>query len=116
MYIPPIMHPKKGIIANQNLFEEKMCKDLDVKPGDKVLDIGCGRGIPSLPCLVSAPLSLVCLHIGRVANHVCEYTGATVYGFNVDPTQLKMAEVNVNVTHLSLLRPLMACIRIDLHP
>jgi sterol 24-C-methyltransferase len=72
MYIPPAMDLSKGIIANQNLYEEKMCRDLDLKPGAKVLDIGCGRG--------------------RVASHVASYTGANVMGINIDPDQLASAE------------------------
>lgn len=75
MYIPPLMDPKvRSLIGNQNLFEERMCRDLNIKNGKglTVLDIGCGRG--------------------RVANHVSSYTGAKVIGVNVDPTQLNSAK------------------------
>mmetsp|Transcript_39219 Transcript_39219/g.107984 ORF Transcript_39219/g.107984 Transcript_39219/m.107984 type:complete len:369 (-) Transcript_39219:90-1196(-) len=75
MYIPPLMDKNcKSLIGNQNLFEERMCRDLNIVDGKglKVLDIGCGRG--------------------RVANHVSSYTGASVTGVNVDPYQLGSAK------------------------
>jgi len=72
MYIPPAMDLSKSIIANQVLFEEKMAKDLNIKQGDQVLDIGCGRG--------------------RVAHHVASITGANVTGMNIDPDQLDSAK------------------------
>lgn len=71
MYIPPAIDLSKSIIANQALFEKKMCHDLGLKKGDRVLDIGCGRG--------------------RVASHVATYTGAHVTGINIDHTQLDSA-------------------------
>jgi sterol 24-C-methyltransferase len=71
MYIPPAMDLSASIIENQNIFERKMAKDLGIKKGDKVLDVGCGRG--------------------RVANHMARHTGATVTGINIDPDQLEMA-------------------------
>jgi sterol 24-C-methyltransferase len=71
MYIPPIMDLSKGIIANQSLFEEKMAKDLNLKMGNRVLDIGCGRG--------------------RVASHIATLTGAYVTGMNIDQDQLESA-------------------------
>lgn len=71
MYIPPAMDLSVSIMANQTLFEKKMCQDLGLKKGDKVLDIGCGRG--------------------RVASHVASYTGAQVTGMNIDGDQLASA-------------------------
>jgi len=71
MYIPPAMDLSKSIIQNQILFEKKLSQDLGIRPGDKVLDIGCGRG--------------------RVANHIASITGATVTGLNIDPDQLESA-------------------------
>ena len=72
MYIPPAIDLSKSIITNQTLFERKMAQDLGIKKGDKVLDIGCGRG--------------------RVASHVASYTGAHVTGMNIDTTQLESAK------------------------
>lgn len=74
MYIPPIISEGKGIIANQNLFEKQMMKEIGVQPGMKVLDVGCGRG--------------------RVAAHVCQETSAEVYGINIDAEQIKNAIEN----------------------
>lgn len=72
MYIPPAIDLSKSIIENQKLYEQKMCKDLGIKKGDKVLDIGCGRG--------------------RVASHVASFSGANVVGMNLDPGQLESAK------------------------
>lgn len=72
MYIPPVITPGVGITDNQNLFEEKMCRDLALKPGDRVLDVGCGRG--------------------RVAAHLASMCSAEVTGINIDPDQLASAE------------------------
>jgi Methylase involved in ubiquinone/menaquinone biosynthesis len=72
MYIPPAIDLSKSIIANQALYEKRMCKDLGIKPTDHVLDIGCGRG--------------------RVASHVASLTGACVTGINIDPNQLESAK------------------------
>lgn len=71
MYIPPVMDLSKGIIQNQNLFEQKMARDLCVRKGNQVLDIGCGRG--------------------RVASHIASITGANVVGINIDAVQLEHA-------------------------
>ena len=71
MYIPPAMDLSKSIIANQILFEEKMSRDLQIKSGHQVLDIGCGRG--------------------RIASHIASITGAKITGMNIDATQLDMA-------------------------
>lgn len=72
MYIPPAIDLSASIIANQSLYEKRMCKDLNIKPKDEVLDIGCGRG--------------------RVASHVASFTGAHVTGINIDTTQLESAK------------------------
>ncbi len=72
MYIPPAMDLSKSIIANQALFEKKMSRDLGIREGDQVLDIGCGRG--------------------RVASHVASITGAEVTGINIDADQLESAK------------------------
>ena len=72
MYIPPWMSRKATVLENQLLYEELICKDIDLKPDDKVLDLGCGRG--------------------RVAAHMTQYSGgAHVTGLNIDPDQIEQA-------------------------
>jgi len=81
MYIPPVMDLNLGIFANQMVWEEKgMADKLDIGPGKKVLDVGCGRG--------------------RIAHHVASYTGAKVVGLNIDPGQIKMATDYAEATGL----------------
>jgi len=81
MYIPPVMDLNLGILANQMVWEEKgMADKLDIGPGKKVLDVGCGRG--------------------RIAHHVASYTGAKVVGLNIDPGQIKMATDYAEATGL----------------
>lgn len=71
MYIPPAMDLSASIMRNQELFEKKMSKDLQISEKDKVLDIGCGRG--------------------RIASHIASITKAKVTGINLDMEQLKYA-------------------------
>ena len=71
MYIPPAMDLSCSIIENQNLFERKMSRDLNMKKGDKILDVGCGRG--------------------RIASHMASMSGAHVTGMNIDADQLEAA-------------------------
>jgi len=71
MYIPPAMDLSLSIFGNQLLWEEKgMADKLDIGPGKKVLDVGCGRG--------------------RIAHHVASYSGAHVTGLNIDKSQLQL--------------------------
>jgi len=74
-YIPPVMDPSKNSFKylnhNQVLFEQQMADTLSVKPGQKVLDIGCGSGY--------------------IADTVQAHTGAYVYGINVSPEQIATA-------------------------
>ena len=72
MYIPPVVDPNLNIFDNQLLWEEAMADSLDLTPGSRVLDLGCGRG--------------------RVAHHVASYSGARVTGINIDRTQIRMAQ------------------------
>ena len=72
MYIPPMLDSSKSLPENQYLFEERMIHDLNIKSGDCVLDIGCGRG--------------------RVAAHVAKTSKAQVTGINIDNEQLKYAK------------------------
>ncbi|HSX25620.1 MAG TPA: class I SAM-dependent methyltransferase, partial [Chlamydiales bacterium] len=72
MYIPPAIDLSASIIANQKLFEKMMCQDLGLSAGQRVLDIGCGRG--------------------RVAGHMAQLSGAHLIGMNIDPDQLESAQ------------------------
>jgi len=74
MYMPPVIDPSKSVMENQILLEEKMAKDLKVGPGDKVLEIGCG--------------------CGAIATSMGEITGSTMYGMNIDPSQIEKAWLN----------------------
>ncbi len=81
MYIPAAMDLSKSLTANQKLFEKKMCQDLGLGKGSRVLDIGCGRG--------------------RIASHVARLTGADVTGMNIDENQLESAWKYVRGTGLA---------------
>ncbi|MBT4521585.1 MAG: class I SAM-dependent methyltransferase [Halieaceae bacterium] len=74
MYMPPVLDPSKSVMENQILLEEKMAKDLNVGPDSKVLEIGCG--------------------CGAIATSMGEITGATMYGMNIDPSQIEKAWLN----------------------
>jgi sterol 24-C-methyltransferase len=71
MYIPPLMDIHVSVRDNQLLYEESIARDINLKPGDKVLDLGCGRG--------------------RVAAHMATFSGAKVTGINIDPNQVAQA-------------------------
>lgn len=71
MYIPPAMDMKVSVRDNQLLYEESIARDLGLKPGMRVLDLGCGRG--------------------RVAAHMARYSGARVTGLNIDPNSIAQA-------------------------
>ncbi|EFW99999.1 S-adenosyl-methionine-sterol-C-methyltransferase [Grosmannia clavigera kw1407] len=71
MYIPPLMDKHVSVLDNQLLYEESIARDIGIKPGDRVLDLGCGRG--------------------RVAAHMAKYSGAKIVGLNIDPNQLAQA-------------------------
>ncbi|KAB8078324.1 S-adenosyl-L-methionine-dependent methyltransferase [Aspergillus leporis] len=71
MYIPPFMSNKATVLENQLLYEESIAEHIGLKSGDKVLDLGCGRG--------------------RVAAHMTQYSGAQVTGLNIDPNQIAQA-------------------------
>ncbi len=71
MYIPPHMDKKASPFENQVLCERAIAEAVGFGPGDKVLDLGCGRG--------------------RVAAHMATVTGAQVTGLNIDPNQIAQA-------------------------
>lgn len=72
MYIPPWMSKKATILENQILYERSIAQNIGLTAGDKVLDLGCGRG--------------------RVAAHMAQHTGANVTGLNIDPNQVAQAK------------------------
>merc|ERR550532_2532767 len=80
MYLPPFYDASRDVYENQKIYEKKMADWLGIGPGDKALDIGCGRG--------------------RVAHHVASYTGAHVTGINVDEEQIKLAKAYAQDTGL----------------
>jgi sterol 24-C-methyltransferase len=71
MYIPPRIEAEKSVHHNQLLYERIMAEDLRLGPGDRALELGCGRG--------------------RVAHHVHSLTGCDYIGYNVDETQVESA-------------------------
>lgn len=71
MYIPPTMDINESLFNNQLLYERKIAEWLGLKAGDKVLDLGCGKG--------------------RVAAHIAATSGAHVTGVNIDQGQLDNA-------------------------
>ncbi len=78
MYMPPELDPKKSVMQNQILLEEKMAKDIGVAPGAKVLELGCG--------------------CGAIAASMGEITGATMYGQNIDKSQIEKSWLNPKLT------------------
>jgi len=81
MYMPPVMDLEQSVKENQRIFEREMIKDLDVGPGDLVLDLGCG--------------------CGAIASHVADVSGATVYGINLEESQIRKAWKNPNRAQLN---------------
>jgi sterol 24-C-methyltransferase len=77
MYMPPTIDPDCTVLQNQILFEKIVATDLQLRPGDTVLDLGCG--------------------CGAIAEHMAELTGATPYGVNLDRSQIEKAWRNPNL-------------------
>jgi sterol 24-C-methyltransferase len=77
MYMPPEIDSEKSVLQNQILFEQIVADDLQLEPGQKVLDLGCG--------------------CGAIAEHIAELTGATPYGINLDKSQIDKARKNPNL-------------------
>jgi sterol 24-C-methyltransferase len=71
LYIPPLMSRKATVLENQLLYERAIAREIDIQKGDRVLDLGCGRG--------------------RVAAHMASISGAQVTGINIDPNQIGQA-------------------------
>lgn len=77
MYMPPEIDAAQSVLQNQILFERIVAKDLNLSPGDKVLDLGCG--------------------CGAIAEHIAELTGAIPYGINLDASQIEKSWKNPNL-------------------
>lgn len=77
MYMPPEIDPEQSVLQNQILLERLVADDLQLQPGEKVLDLGCG--------------------CGAIAEHIAELTGATPYGINLDKSQIDKAHRNPNL-------------------
>ena len=72
MYIPPLMNHRATVLENQLLYERALARAIGLKAGDRVLDLGCGRG--------------------RVAAHMATaIPGVSVTGINIDPNQVGQA-------------------------
>lgn len=81
MYIPATMDAKETVINNQLIYERQMVKWIDIKAGDKVLELGCGRG--------------------RISAHVASLTKAHITGMNIDHSQLESAIAFAQENNLS---------------
>ena len=77
MYMPPTIDPAESVLQNQILFERIVADDLQLRPGDRFLDLGCG--------------------CGAIAEHMAELTGATPHGVNLDRSQIEKAWRNPNL-------------------
>ena len=77
MYMPPTIDAERSVLDNQILFERMVAHDLQLEPGQRVLDLGCG--------------------CGAIAEHIAELTGAVPYGINLDASQIDKAHRNPNL-------------------
>lgn len=68
----PSFFPQTWASHTRPAHDQAVADRLDLGPGSKVLDVGCGRG--------------------RVAHHMATYSGAHVTGINIDHSQVKMAK------------------------
>lgn len=69
MLVPPVIDRKKSALINLDLWMERMMDKLQVKPGMKLLDTGCGRGL--------------------IAKNFVDWRNASVVGINIDETQVE---------------------------
>jgi sterol 24-C-methyltransferase len=77
MYMPPTIDSDQSVLKNQILFERIVANDLNLRRGEKVLELGCG--------------------CGAIAEHIAELTGARPYGVNLDLSQIEKAWRNPNL-------------------
>ena len=80
MYMPPVMDINQSVRENQNIFEREMAVDLKLNPNHNVLDLGCG--------------------CGAIASHLADLSGGTVYGINLDESQIEKSWENPNRSQL----------------
>ena len=80
MYMPPAIDADKSVLENQNLLERRLANDIAVGAGATVLDLGCG--------------------CGAIAAHISELTGCSVYGINIDESQIEKARNNLDQARL----------------
>ncbi len=71
MYMPPTIDPNRSVKENQVLLERELAAALELKPGDRVLDLGCG--------------------CGAIASHMSELGGCHVTGINIEPSAIEKA-------------------------
>jgi len=76
MYMPPAMDAEKSVLENQDLLEEQLARDIGVGADGTVLDLGCG--------------------CGAIGAHIAELTGCSVYGINIDKSQIQKAQKNLD--------------------
>lgn len=72
MYMPPTIDHERSVKENQLLLEEELVGDLQLRTGDRVLDLGCG--------------------CGAIASHIAELGGVHVTGINIEPSAIEKAE------------------------
>lgn len=71
IYIPRCIDDTKSLPENQTLYEQQVGRNLEVGKDSKILEIGSG--------------------CGRIAYDMSKFTGADVYGINIDSEQIKDA-------------------------
>ncbi len=72
MYMPPTIDPNVTVKGNQELLEKEFAEALGLKPGDKVLDLGCG--------------------CGAIASHMAQLGGCNVQGINIEPSAIEKSK------------------------
>ncbi len=77
MYMPPELDASKSVMENQLLLEQTIASELNVGPGDRALELGCG--------------------CGAIASHMKNLTGADLFGVNIDKSQIQKAHRNRNL-------------------
>jgi len=80
MYMRSAIDVQESVLENQKLLKRQLAKDIAVGEGDAVLDFGCG--------------------CGAIAGHIATLTGCTVYGINIDKSQIEKAWKDPNLSEL----------------